>query len=674
VRVPGLLQVHHTFRIFSFPVKTKMTNAFEQRCFPLPAEAHPCFNGWFDPDFGLGDVGGELLPPKVTLDMANEKLARYGFEPISKTDLKETVHSIASEVGDDEIEASNSKASLALNLTFAGLLGMQESLADTCINPRYGNFCEELIVLPDGYDQTYQKTKNTSSYKDMSFIDVPKLRLATNIRPMRMEHSSTNDGKAGMVGSRLKWLTNDNPMKIIYELFSLFQDVNLGITADKKFAYLPTELGGYGKPIPFSNPSNFERFLASFKHGAHGPVVRTIVRRANRFMEKTSMSRRPEPDLLLSHVSRFSTSFHDWVKGHSIYAPTAWIDIPPELEKFQVGELGVSPVKDDIFARLLAEGLLVSESKLQVVVEHNHLCRALVGATNMKEFKILRESALKEWRNLSVFGRETYGLIKEIMPDQTDFRPLRDAEVSWFFKQVEERKGLLKALFRHEPVYLREAIDHVYKEGPMFVPFQMTPRNKIGGMQFVNQTRFRADQVDTEDIAAESEAIKWVREGMQGNPPRQIINDDNVIIQMAGETSALIVVTDDKKLCEKANRLTKTPIFRVPCEWYYRAVYFGDGEPEWLTFLKKRTQLEWTQVEDQGSLASCEEKFFNDGMMLQTERRMPFSMTKAMGTKDRVYLKELEDYSGAPREHPDTFLYDKYGMVSRRYRRDFTKQ
>jgi hypothetical protein len=646
----------------------------EQRLFPLPREAHPCFNGYFDPDFGLGHVGGCLLDPRVTLGMANEKLARYGFEPIEPADLQGPVESLASEVGDDEIEASNSKVSLALNLTFAGLLGMQESPADTCINKRYGNFCEELIVLPDGYDQTYQKTKNTSSFKDMSFIDVPKLRLATNIRPMRMEHSATNDGKAGMVGSRLKWLTNDNPMKILYEVFSLFQDVNLGITADKKFAYLPTELGGYGKPIPFSNPSNFERFCSSYKHGAHSPVVRTIVRRANRFMEKTSRDKRPEPDLLLSHVSRFSTSFHDWVKGHSIYAPTAWIDIPPELEEYQVGSLGLSSVNDDIFSRLIAEGLLVTESKLQVVVEHNHLCRALVGSVNIAEFKAIRDSALKEWRNLSVFGMETYGLIKEIMPDPVDFRPLRDNEISWFLKQVEERRGLLKPLFRHEPVYLRDAIDRVYKEGPMFVPFQLTPRNKIGGMQFVNQTRFREDSVDTEDIKAESEAIKWVREGMRGMPPRNIINDDNAIIQMAGEVPALIVVTDDKRLCEKANRLTKTPIFRVPCEWYYRALYFGDGELPWVTFLRKRTQLEWTQVEDQGSLASCEEKFFNDGVMLQTERRMPFSMTKDMNTKDRVYLKELEDYSGAPREHPDTFLYDKYGMVSRRYRRDFTKQ
>nr|UYL94525.1 MAG: RNA-dependent RNA polymerase [Leptosphaeria biglobosa narnavirus 7] len=642
--------------------------------FALPSECHPSLNGWFDPDFGLGDVGGKPLPVDYTTELANEKLAKYGFGPINNDDLNIVERTIASEVGDDEIEVSNSKASVALNLVFSGLLGMKESEKDTCINTRYGNFCEELVVLPDGYDQTYQKVKNTSSYEDMSFIDIPKLRLAINIRPMRMEHSSTKDGKAGMVGSRLKWLPRSNPLKAVYELFSLFQDVNLGLNADKKFAYLPTELGGYGKPLAFGNPVNLEKFARSFKNGAHSPVIRTIIRRANRFMDKTSMGKRPEPDLLLSHVSRFSTSFHDWVKGHSIYAKTAWIDIPPGLEEFQVGELGLSPVNDDIFSRLIAENLLVTESKLQVVVEHNHLCQALIGADSIVEFKRTRELAMKEWRNLSVFGQETYGIIKEIMPDQTDFRPLSTNDVRWFFKQVEERKGLLKTLFRHEPVYRREAIDHVYKEGPMFVPFNLQPRNKIGGIQFVNQTRFREDFVDSDLQKAENAALEWVSNGLKGPVPREIINDDHAIVEIASKTTGgLCIVTDDVALCKRANRVTKTPIFRVPCEWYYRCVYFGENPSPWLDFLKKRTSIDWSQAEDTGSLASCEENFFHDGVMLKTRRRMPFSLTKRMGVKDKSLIEESENYSDDPPGHPDSYMFDMYGLCSRRYRRTFAQ-
>lgn len=638
--------------------------------FKLPKEAHPSFNGWFDPDFGLEDDGGNLIENSELFPMANEVLARYGFEPISDSDLRKPELNIASEVGDDEIEVSNNKASVALNLVFAGLLGMQESRADTCINTRYGNFCEELIVLPDGYDQTYQKTKNTSSFKDMSFIDVPKLRLATDIRPMRMDHSATNDGKAGMVASRLKWLTNDNPMKIIYELFSLYQDINLGLRKDKKCAYLPTELGGYGKPLPFSNPSNLERFIASYKHGAHSPVIRTIVRRASRFMDKISKGVRPEPDILLNHVTRFNTTFHDWVKGHSIYAQTAWIDIPPELVKFQVGKLGDSFFKDDVYQRLIAEGELVTESKLQVVVEHNALCNALSGAKSIPEFREEKEAAIREWRKLSVFGAETYGLIKEIIPDQTDFRPLRDIEVSYFFNQVGERKGLLRTLFRHENVYLRDAIDHVYRNGPMFVHFHMTPRNKIGGMQFVNQTRFREDFVDSEDRQAEHETVQWIRDGQIGEPPRRIINDDHTIVEIASKTQGgLVVVTDDVKLCGLANRRTKTPIFRVPCEWYYRCVYFGDNPSPWMDFLKKRTGIEWSQVEDQGSLVSAEENFFHNGALLKVRRRQPFSMWKRMGTKDRSIIIEQDDYSDDPPGHPDQYLFDKFGRASRQRRR-----
>jgi len=634
--------------------------------FPLPSGTHESFNGFFDADLGLGRVDGQSIPVEETLNLANEELAIYGISPIAREDLLKPSEVIAAEVGDDEEEVSNNKASIALNSVFSEILGMKKSRKDTAINPRYGNFCEELIVLPDGYDQTYHYARNTSSWKDMSFIDVPKARLAINIRPMRMDHSSTHDGKVSMVASRLKWLSRDNPMKVVYELFSLFQDTLLGLRNDKKFPYLPTELGGYGKPIPFSNPRNFEGAMASFKHGAHSPAIRTIVRRANRYMSSVSDGVRPKPDLLLSHVSRFNTSFHDWVKGHTIYAPTAWIDIPPGLEEFRVGELGLSPVKDDVLCRLIAEGDLVPETKLQVVVEHNYLCQALLGAQTIPEFRKLRQDAIKAWRKSSVFGQETYGLIKEINPDQTDFRPLKDHEVLWFADQVNERKGLLKALFRHEPVYKREAIDFVYRTGPMHVRFQMTPKNKIGGMQFVEQRRFREDTVATETREGEEATVRWVNEGMVGDPPTQVVNDDHLIVQHAANTrGGLVIVTDDIALCKRANNRTGTPIFRVPTEWYYRSVYYNGTTP-WMDFLRKRTHIEWVQVEDTGSLESAEELFFSDGVMLKQRRRMPLSMTKPLGVKDKAFIVESDNFSDEPPGHPDEFLFDRRKRVSRR--------
>jgi hypothetical protein len=639
--------------------------------FSLPSEVHGYFTE-FDPDVGL-DFEVDFLKSPMSYEesyaLASEELAIYGYT-IEDSDFKAEPKWISSEVGDDEETVSKSKLLLALNGVFSRETGLKTSRKDTAINPRYGNFCEELIVLPDGYDQTYQNARRSNSMRDMSFIDIPKLRLAIPIRPMRMDHSSTFDGKSGMVGSRLKWLTNDNPLKILYEVFSLFQDLNLGMIHAKKFAYLPTELGGYGKPLPFSNFSNFEKFCASYKNGAHAPAVRLIVRKGLRFMEKVSMGIRPEPDLLLSHVTRFSGSFHDWVKGHSIYAPTAWIDIPDNLGQFRVGELGVDAVKDDVFCRLMAERKLVSESQLQVVVEHNHLCQALTKADTIPEFRKIREEATKMWKKLSVFGQETYGLIKEIMPEQADFRPLQNIEVLAFNRQVEERRGLLKTLFRHEPVYLRAAIDHVYKEGPMYVPFQLTPRNKIGGMQFVEQKRFREDvNTDTEDREGEAHLEQWVINGCQGPLPRRLINDDNEIINKAALCAGIIIVTDDIALCKRANNRTKTPVFRVPVEWYYRCLYFNGTEP-WQDFLAKRTHLQWDQVVDDGSLQAVEEKFFHNGTMLKKERRMPFNLLKGLHRKDVAIIEELDDYSDAPREHPDSLLYDKYGLVSKRRRMD----
>lgn len=637
--------------------------------FPLP-RVEGVYDSFFNPDEGLDfEVGTHVPMSNVeAFEKASEELAIYGYT-ITAEEINITPRYISSEVGDDEETASNSKVFLALNSVFSREIGLKTSRPDTAINPRYGNFCEELVVLPDGYDQTYQNTRRSNNAKDMSFIDIPKLRLAVPIRPMRMDHSSTFDGKAGMVGSRLKWLTNDNPLKILYEVFNLYQDVNLGMIHAKKFAYLPSELGGYGKPLPFSNFRNFEKFNSIYKNGSHAPVVRLVLRRASRFLEKVSRGVRPEPDILLSHVTRFSGSFHDWVKGHSVYAPTAWIDIPPSLGRFQVGYLGVDPVKDDVFCRLTAERKLITESQLQVVVEHNELCKALSGAQTIPEFRRIREEATKSWKKLSVFGQETYGLIQEIIPDQADFRPLQNIDVLVFSKYVEERRGLLKPLFRHEPVYLREAIDHVYKEGPMFVPFKMTPRNKIGGMQFVEQHRFREDVVDTEDREGEDQLEQWVKNNCEGPLPRRLINDDNEIVNKAQLCAGLIIVTDDIALCRRANGKTKTPIFRVPVEWYYRCLYFNGTEP-WKDFLRKRTHIEWDQVVDDGSLQAVEEKIFHNGEMLKEQRRMPFSLTKPLNRKDQSIIILSDDYSDTPREHPDSLLYDKHGIISKRRRMD----
>lgn len=604
--------------------------------------------GVFDPNFGLNHRQNNLCPdPQEIVDKANKWLLRYGYNNLTDEDLFTDIQYISSEVGDDEESASNSKAFIALQLVNHELFGLKVSLEDTSISSRFGNFAEDLIVLPDGYGQTYLNARNTGRYEDMSFIDVPKIRLAVDIRPMRMDHSATNDGKAAMLGSRQQWIPLNSPFRGRYEMFNLFQDINLGLHRDKKFPYLPSSLGGYGKEPPFRNYMNFERFMKAFKQGTHSELIRNIVNRTINYIGALSRNEGPAKDPLLSHIVRFQSSFHDWIKGKSIYAPVTWLDVPTEVGKFRAGKLGESSVMDEVYTRLLAEGKLLSEQKLEIAVEHNELCKALLKTETIPEFKRIRDEARMRWNSFSIFSLENYGMIKELSLDASiSLRPLRKIDLQLFFSLVKEMKYNLRFILGEEFVYWPEAMDEIYRTGPMKVRFHMTPLTRRHERGFAAQrSEYKTDHEDIELRDALPNLEAWLRSDRSQPVPTEIVNDDNHIINECGKHSFNIIITDDIRLCKEANFKTGRPVFRVPTLWYHKVIYFGMGTP-WSDYLKGKTpQIEWFEHVDTGSIKSFEETNFRDGVMLATPARQRFSVFKTIKVKDKTLMEEFEDYS-----------------------------
>nr|WPE03612.1 MAG: RNA-dependent RNA polymerase [Beauveria bassiana splipalmivirus 1] len=623
---------------------------------------------FFDPNFGLGDCFGppdeseEVL--KDLVSRASARVEKYGYTPLTKEDFGIKVHMIASEVGDDEEVISNSKAFVGLLPVFHEMAGMMISEEDTSISPRFGNLAEDLIVVPDGYYQTYHNVRNTSQTRDMSYLDVPKLRLAIDIRPGRMDHSSTNDGKASLVGSRNSWIPRDSPIKGIYEIFSLYQDVNLGLLRDKRFAYLPQSLGGYGKPIPFSEPSNFERFNKAFRQGQYSELNREIVRRTINFLHKESLGIPQDRDPLLGHIVRFESSFHDWIKNKSIYAPTTWLDIPQELGKHSAGKLSSNRAKNNALLRLASERRLVTESQLSVMVEHNELCKALLSSKTIVDFKRQRDAKIAEWRSLSLYTLQGYGLIKELRLDGLGLTTLRPLEILRFTSLVKDKRYNLKSLLRDENFYWPEAMKEVYEHGPMKVHFTSAPKVEIG----FTHAEHEWDIEDTELIGALDDLEKWVRDGCTGMQPRKLVNDDDAIISLCKEDSIVMIVTEDRRLCREVNRTVGCPVVRVPVEWYYRSLYFGDGDRPWVGAIRERYPNFDIDVHmDIGSIESHEELLFYNGCMAAKRIEQPFDIHKPLGLKDGIKFQESELYDDSPPEgRPD--LFDRRNLLKSRPR------
>jgi len=627
----------------------------------------------FDPNFGLDSPWGK--PQDTNFDKrlekeANNFLKRYGYSPLSEKDYVSDPEYISSEVGDDEQTVSDSKSFIAYQCVFTQLMGMRVSWDDTCVSSRFGNFAEDMIVLPDGYGQTYLHARNTNSWNDMSFMDIPKLRLAIDIRPMRMDHSSTNDGKAAMVGSRQAWLDNGHVLKASYEVFSLFQDVNLGLIRDKKFPYIPQSLGGYGKVYAFQNPENLLRFCHAYKQGSHSLLIGNIINRTVEYLTAKARGEEPVKDPLLSHVVRFQSSFHDWIKGRSIYAPVTWIDVPPEVAKYSAGKLGQSPSMDSVLGRCLSERKLLSEQQLQIAVEHNELCKALLQQESITSFKKLRDEARLRFNNLSIFSLENYGMIREITLHQTKDCLLTDArKVAKFQALVRDARYNLRFSLTEEDVYYPEAMDSIYKTGPMSVQFTFNPRNKIGGMGFAAQSRdYANDTEDTEERSAVDDLVEWLRGDRKvENLPRTAINDDDTIIQLCGTGMHHIIVTDDVKLCREAEKKTGHVIVRKPVFWYYQEIYYG-SEPFIEVVNRKFPGVQFIEHEDSGSIKSFEENHFFDGVMLESHVRQPFNVWKNPNQKDKRRMDEMP-FDATTRVVFESLVFDQTNSLKGRRNR-----
>jgi hypothetical protein len=621
----------------------------------------------FDTNVGLGDD----LPSVPFRDYGNflsktrERLSRYGRTP---TKVSSFSH-IGAEVGDDEIGVSSTPEFPAAELTvFSEYLGVKVSEEDTSINPRFGNFAEDLVIVPDGYEQTYRYAQQTSDFRNMAFLDVPKLRLAIDIRPGRMTHSATNDGKAGILGSRLAWLPRNSPVRTLWEVFNLYQDINLGLIRDDKFAYLPTALGGYGKPIPFGHAPNFEAFAIRYKQGVHAGLARELVRRTiTRFREYT-IEHRYNTDEVLSAVSRIQSSWHDWIKGKSLYAPTCWLEAPPEVSELRVGVHGTDIVRDAALRRLQAQGYLISESDLAIAWEHNQLCQYLVGAETHEEFLRRRKESRDSWLNLSTFSMRLYGYIAKIGIDVNLHGPLTPDEYREFWTFITKSKLHLRSFLRKENFYKAEAKDLIYNIGPMMVNVPIFPKITSQGRRY-----WFEPSMDTKNSIETKESFdalyKWVLEDPKAEtmPPTVLIEDDPAIIReisRKGVKYAFAIVTDDARLCREAYLSTRVWICRVPVKWYYMAMYYQDEPEPWLAILQSHYPFyQWETIHDTGSIESYEEVGFRDGLPINWPAERPFVLTKPSireGKRLRAQrtFPEVEDNPDwKPYRFPEGYLY-----------------
>nr|WLJ60693.1 MAG: putative RdRp [Plasmopara viticola lesion associated narnavirus 46] len=581
----------------------------------------PAFAGCVSPIYDdeyitqLIDRGQELF----AVDTASKTLDTSEIFPKGKPFApKGAVKEIDSEVGDDLIVVSNNVNYLLRRIDVLNeYLDLKISWKDTSINQGIGNFSECLVRIPRTYPETWLSQKSIKVEESFGFIDVPKIRHMLPVRNMRMIFSSTNVGKFIDMGKNVTWHSKKSPYYATMTLGSLIQDAILGSAEKDICPYLPQDFGGCGKEIPFRNQENLLEYFHVWKNGKYLPIITTVIRELNKFIQDTNTFKRiPKVPLVLEHFTKWDPVYYDWIKDENHLMTAFKTQVPDEYSQYSLGTIRFGEPLYNVAPKLLREGYLVSETKLQVAIQHNALSSALVSADTMLQFRQVMEKARRDWRENHRFGE--YVLNNEDFKKELDFYSgnLRRDEL-YRFVQTTSNVRDLRRLIQSERVYYPEALDKAYLKGPMLLK-KMWLRPQYNGRTIDVIPREPLLLRTSEEQADIESLYEWVQGPRTELPPAGGIEDDDNIIMMAKKlpmNHLVVIITDDIRLCRRCALETGRETMRIPTEFYYRQVYFNDGIEDPVKDLVKQIKHigPWTIIEDTGSIQSAEERNFKDG-------------------------------------------------------------
>jgi hypothetical protein len=381
---------------------------------------------------------------------------------------------------------------------------------------------------------------------------------------------------------------------------------------------MPIDFGGGGKPSPFGNYANFRTFTKVWKTGTYREVITTVIRETGRFFTSMKFHNVPEVSKLLEHFTKCEPMFFDWVKDENLIMRARDVLIPDYVMEQKVCETKYGSVESLIVPRLLATRRLVTETQVRVALQHNGLTQAIVSAETYIDAMAALKEAKTSWRAEHLYGIGT--LTRDDFKQEFEFyrkggMELSLIEILRFFEETDKVRNF-RRMIQTESVFRRQALDGIYQRGPMLVRnIALNIRREDGRTTAVEDWTYQRDVENTEYIQKDVELEQWL-ETREGPVPRYFIEDDDVLfneISSMEATKGIALVTDDIALCRRIARELSRYVIRIPVEYYYRLTYFGEG----LEGVKEHlgAHKQWELLEDTGSIASGEERYFRDGEM-----------------------------------------------------------
>lgn len=613
-------------------------------------------------------------------ELVEERLDKYQVSMPSKH--AEDTRCVSGATGDDGTAVALNPAIHAVKLcAMEHLMKFQVSEKDTAIMHRLSMYAQEMGLMPDNDDQTYESIRKRAEPGPNPFLDVGKVSLALNCKPNRLEHSSTIDGKATMMSSRLAFISKESPAKAVWEVLNLAQDITHDTLQARKNAYFPTGLGGLGKMPPFGMAENELTFLRSYKRGRYAEYYYTLMAEFVDHVDDLQTGKDIPVPIMLAEASKNSPIFHDWFKSDSNYLPVIGADIPEEIQALAVGQYGKSSRNDEIASRLVQQGKLISEDQVQVCLNRINLTNKLVSSKTHNEFMDNLESERKLRREVAVHLSTNFNHSKPVKQTYVSV-----SRVSDFLGHYSHLRMGIRNMLRSSLVFPPDMLDVLYKELPCLrVPMVADPPGLpveiVDIRDFYKQEPLTQDSVDLRFDTSVNSLQSWYLKGCLGNPPDvYAVNDDLSIIEQAmslhGSNRVIAVVTADKRLCASINIKTEHPVVRVPPGWYKQlnaVLGVSQAEDRIDGYLSESLSRVPTLIIDTGALEGSSVESYG-GMLLKSMTLFRWSKNTMEKDEMDIFQEEADVDQPPPEWTPvkgarNPYLYDKRNATGLRQKR-----
>lgn len=363
---------------------------------------------------------------------ALEILNFYDFQPTANS---KTIVVDGMEVGDDRVDIANNPDILAVCLSVQStVVKMKTSPEDTFITKDIWNFCEITNTLPANPEQSFDTARKTSDFDNLGFIDVPPLRIVIDVSKGDGSHSSSEVGKAAMLGTRST--TPRTEQRGLLNLASYIQDGCLRTSHSSEPKYLPYCLGGSNCPSLFNCADNLHLSVKSYRGGGYDRIYGSAtneVRQALNTMDGGCIVTCPLAKRLRDKREYLFGTYDEKIllAPASLYRERLGLDAIPLYEA-----AGANPVILTTENRLLRARVVMQESE---AIRENELSKKI---KNLLFFSNGRDtSAEKAWeRSQSVSRRKAFG---GALNSNSAFKHLLDRQAN-----PEDVSTLLRESFR----------------------------------------------------------------------------------------------------------------------------------------------------------------------------------------------------------------------------------